>query len=407
MTPCGLPSRGGPRPSGRSQYRDGTGPDTLGKVYVEPTNACNLNCTTCVRHAWDEREGFMEWATFEAVVDGFGEAVREGADGERGDGGDGEAAGTVAFMGLGEPLLHPRFVDMVRLATKRGLRSEVTTNALLLDQAMADGLVAAGLGQFVVSIDGASAEAFGRVRSGASLARVIENVRHLHDQREYSDGPRVRIGLEFVAMRANVQELPGLNRVAAQLGASFIIVSNVLAYTPELIGETLYDRGATAFPGPGSGSSPRWQLPKFDWDEKVGASVGRALQRAGSIRFVDQEMSGANSHCPFVDADACAVAWHGGVSPCPPLLHTYTCFVQGREKLMTRWEVGRLPEEKLTTLWAQPEYVAFRDRVRRFDFPPCTDCACDLAEGNEEDCFGNPHPVCGDCLWARGIVRCA
>src|SRR5665647_1610444 len=169
VTPCGLPSRGGPRPSGRSQYRDAIGPDTLGKVYVEPTNACNLNCTTCVRHAWDEREGFMEWATFEAVVDGFGEAV-----------------------------LHPRFVDMVRLATKRGLRSEVTTNALLLDQAMADELVAVGLGQLVVSIDGASAEAFGRVRSGASLARVIENVRHLHDQREYSDGPRVRIGLEFV-----------------------------------------------------------------------------------------------------------------------------------------------------------------------------------------------------------------
>ena len=40
------------------------------KVYVEPTNACNLACATCVRHAWEEPEGFMEWATFEAVVTG-------------------------------------------------------------------------------------------------------------------------------------------------------------------------------------------------------------------------------------------------------------------------------------------------------------------------------------------------
>ena len=41
------------------------------KVYLEPTNACNLACSTCIRHAWDEPEGFMEWATFEAVVDGL------------------------------------------------------------------------------------------------------------------------------------------------------------------------------------------------------------------------------------------------------------------------------------------------------------------------------------------------
>ena len=33
--------------------------DTLRKVYVEPTNACNLACATCVRHAWDEPEGSM------------------------------------------------------------------------------------------------------------------------------------------------------------------------------------------------------------------------------------------------------------------------------------------------------------------------------------------------------------
>ena len=74
---------------------------------------------------------------------------------------------------------------------------------------------------------------------------------------------------------------------------------------------------------------------------------------------------------------------------------------------MLRWEVGRLPGQTLTEVWAAPEYVAFRDRVRRFDFPPCTDCGCELAEANEEDCLGNPHPTCGDCLWARGVVRCA
>src|SRR5674476_287494 len=101
------------------------------KAYVEPTNACNLACATCVRHSWDEPEGFMDWATFEVVVDGL------------------EANGTVSFMGLGEPLLHPRFLDMVRAVKRRGLRAAVTTNALLLDEAMAIGLLEAGLDQLV------------------------------------------------------------------------------------------------------------------------------------------------------------------------------------------------------------------------------------------------------------------
>ena len=132
---------------------------------------------------------------------------------------------TVAFMGLGEPLLHPRFLDMVRHAKERGLRAEVTTNALLLSPELAAGLLSAGLDQLVVSIDGATAETFSRVRPGASLKRVVENVRKLHDLRGPYYGPSLRIGLEFVAMRSNVAELPGLNRLAAQLGASFVIVS--------------------------------------------------------------------------------------------------------------------------------------------------------------------------------------
>ncbi len=207
----------------------------------------------------------------------------------RGGAGGGHVAGTVAFMGLGEPLLHLRFLDMVRLAKEGGLRVEVTTNALLLDEEMAAGLLDAGLDQLVVSIDGASAEAFGRVRPGASLGKVVENVRRLHDRRGPNYGPGMRIGIEFVAMRSNVRELPGLNRLAAQLGATFIIVSNVLAYTPELQSETLYDHRVTASEGGETTAAPRWQLPTFDWDEDLGAALGGALARSGPVDFTAGE----------------------------------------------------------------------------------------------------------------------
>ena len=170
---------------------------------------------------------------------------------------------------------------------------------------------------------------------------MIENIRRLHDARGPNYGPSIQIGVEFVAMRSNVGELPGLGRLAAQLGATFIIVSNVLAYTEDLLAETLYDHHASSLSGAVTTAAPRWRLPAFDWDKQLGAALGDALTHSGPVSFFGAEPEATRSHCPFVEAGACAVAWHGGVSPCPPLLHTYTCFVRGREKRMLRWEIGQ------------------------------------------------------------------
>ena len=69
--------------------------------------------------------------------------------------------------------------------------------------------------------------------------------------------------------------------------------------------------------------------------------------------------------------------------------------------------LGNVNQERLQDIWEKGEYVQFRDRVVRFDFAPCTDCGgCDLSETNERDCAGNTFPVCGDCLWAKGVIQC-
>jgi len=341
---------------------------------------------------WDEPLGMMEWPTYQALIDGLAEFP---------------GAQTVAFAGLGEPLLHPRFVDMVGLAHARGLRTEMTTNALLLTPDLVRGLLDAGLDQLVVSIDGASAGAFGDVRPGAPLDKVIKNVRQFWDLYAPNLQPPVRIGIEFVAMKRNIHEMPALNTVAMQIGASFIIVTNVLPYSEELRGEVLYSLKATAYSGVGGPMTPMWFLPRMDWSQRTQGPLASVMRTQANISFLDMNLGARNSHCPFVQADGLAVSWNGAVSPCPPLMHSYSCFIMNRRKEVRRYEVGRLPDESLRTIWEKPEYAAFRRRLRDFDFPPCTDCNCNLAERNEEDCYGNPFPVCGDCLWARGIIRCA
>ena len=103
--------------------------DVLRKIYVEPTTRCNLNCLTCVRNVWQEPPGTMEWPVFETLIRGLK---------------DFPEAQTMAFSGTGEPLLHPRIADMVRMAHERGLRTEVTSNGLLLTRELVVALLDAG-----------------------------------------------------------------------------------------------------------------------------------------------------------------------------------------------------------------------------------------------------------------------
>lgn len=367
--------------------------DELKKIYLEPTNRCNLSCVTCIRHSWDEPFGDMAWSVYEALIDGLD---------------DFPGSKTIAFAGLGEPLLHERFPEMVRLAHERGLRTEMTSNAMLLTESPADRLVAAGLDQFTVSLDGASDEAHGTVRPGASLEEIRTNVRTLYRKsKDRSDRP-VRIGIEFVAMKRNIRELPAIQEIADEIRASFILVTNLLPYTAGLQDEILYHLEPTSYEGQGEPGNPLWILPKMDFCRETEEPLTTMIRRRANLSFLDIPLAQRNNHCPFVQTGSLAVAWHGGISPCPALLHSHTCYLRGWKKYFRRCEYGKLPGQPLREIWSNPAYAAFRERVRKFEFSPCTDCGgCDDAESNERDCFGNPFPVCGDCLWARGILRCA
>ena len=172
--------------------------------------------------------------------------------------------------------------------------------------------------------------------------------------------------------------------------------------------EILYNLEPTSYEGPGWYGNPLWILPKMDWSREAQGPISTVIRQQANLSYLDINLNQRNNYCPFVRTGSLAVAWHGGVSPCPPLLHSYTCYLRGWKKFFRRCEYGRLPGASLREIWLNPEYAAFRERVRKFEFSPCTDCGgCADAERNEVDCFGNPFPVCGDCLWARGVLRCA
>lgn len=363
----------------------------LTRLYVEPTTRCNLACTTCIRNTWSECLGTMEWTTYERLLEG---ARRMGTV-ER-----------INFWGYGEPLLHPRIVDMVREAHALGLKTHMISNAMLLTRETGQALLDAGLDEIVFSIDGAEASIMERIREGADFGRVTENIRRFAAMRTRQRGrvtveSRVRIGIEFVALKSSVFQLPAMRDLSADLGADFLFVSNVLPFRKEEADEILYQSTVD-----GLGNDVQVYLPPLDNEAGAAQALAALVPEGEAVPWLKRNDLGSG-WCPFVGHGSAVVSWRGDVSPCMSLLHSAPCYVLGRAKSVHGVSYGNVNDDSLENIWSQADYRAFRERAQRFEFAPCTGCTgCRLAETNGRDCHGSPAPSCGDCLWARGLVQC-
>ena len=81
-------------------------------IDIELTNRCNATCDFCPREK-TPKQGFMAWDVFEKSVE------RILALGNH---------GRVFFTGLGEPMLHPRFLEYVRYGIAQGLNVGICSN---------------------------------------------------------------------------------------------------------------------------------------------------------------------------------------------------------------------------------------------------------------------------------------
>jgi MoaA/NifB/PqqE/SkfB family radical SAM enzyme len=296
---------------------------------------------------------------------------------------------------------------MIRRVKSLGARVELITNGTLLDEDKARGLIDAGLDMLWVSLDGARPESYADVRLGAALPQVLDNLFRFRDLRPPAHKPIPQIGIAFVAMKRNIDDLPELLALGKRLRITQLMVTNLLAPSQELYDEILYKRSLRA---PAYIQSPwvrKLSLPKIDFDGSVELAFIAALRSGYNISLAGNNLGGANDVCTFVESGSLTIGWDGSISPCPPLLYTHTSVLHDYERVSSRHIVGNIQDSALLSVWHDPSYVAYRERVQQFSFAPCTFCGgCDLSRGNESDCFVNPGPACGACLWAQGLVQC-
>lgn len=364
----------------------------LVKLYLEPTDNCNIACRTCFRNAWNAPMGRMKASTFAAILEGLSAF---------------DTVPTVFFGGIGEPLFHPRTPDWIAQAKQHGARVELITNGTLLTEKKTRQLIDASLDVLWVSLDGATPESFADVRLGAELPTILENLRRLRKLRKGSHYPKPELGVAFVAMKRNINDLPQVLKLARELGAKHFNVSNVLPVTPELQAEMLYTGSLRNLTYLSSHNIPHLSLPKMDFNELTHEALFQAFQSGFNVSYAGNNWGGANDVCNYIENGTMTIAWNGDVSPCWPLMHSHTSYLHGKPRVSYHHHVGNVNERPLHELWFDPDYVQYRQKVQSFAFAPCTFCGgCEMSESNQEDCLGNEFPVCGGCLWAQGVVQC-
>lgn len=121
----------------------------------EVTNRCNFDCAMCPRSSSKVEIRDMPFHLYERLLSGL------------------PTQGLVSLLGLGEPLLHGRIFDMVRLAKRRGNEVSITTNGSLLDHKKRRAVLDSDLDYLRISVDSVESE---RASSAhRAVERVIEN----------------------------------------------------------------------------------------------------------------------------------------------------------------------------------------------------------------------------------------
>jgi MoaA/NifB/PqqE/SkfB family radical SAM enzyme len=191
-------------------------------IILDVTERCNLKCVMCYFSTTDRLrfppyeaalsdDGNMPLPMFERIAaEYFPRAWR------------------VALGCATEPMMHPKFREIVTIAGRYGVPDLwFPTNLLVLTEANAEAIVRANVNVVGVSIDGTTKETYETIRVGGKWDRLLAKLELLRQTKRDLRKRRPAIRVIFTWMQSNRRELRDLPAFAADQGAAEIDVRYV------------------------------------------------------------------------------------------------------------------------------------------------------------------------------------
>jgi radical SAM protein with 4Fe4S-binding SPASM domain len=170
-------------------------------LHIELTNYCNIKCKVCPTGigTLNRKPAAMEPALLERLLDDVGPYLF-----------------TASLWGWGEPLLHPRLSDILRVTQNRNITTFLSTNGQNLDDdKVLQSLVDHPPTYLIVCLDGLTDETNSMFRVGAKIQPALDGVSRLAQMKKQKGLALPVLHFRYIAMKHNEHEVPRLEEFAA------------------------------------------------------------------------------------------------------------------------------------------------------------------------------------------------
>jgi radical SAM protein with 4Fe4S-binding SPASM domain len=285
-------------------------------ISFEPTTSCNLRCPECPSglRSFTRPTGMLEDDLFKKIIDDIHRQLWY-----------------LIFYFQGEPYLHPKFLDLVKYASSKGIYTATSTNAHYLTDVNARKTVESGLDRLIISIDGTTQEVYEQYRIGGKLEKVLEGTRNIVKWKKELKSSTPHIIFQFLVVKPNEHQIAEVEQLAKELGVDEIGLKTAQIYD--------YEQGSPL-------------IPTIDKYSRY------AKQSDGTWKIKNRLLN----HC-WKLWHSCVITWDGGVVPC--------CFDKD-----AWYKMGSLQEESFRSLWWNGPYKDFREKVlrSRSEIEMCKNC---------------------------------
>jgi radical SAM protein with 4Fe4S-binding SPASM domain len=285
-------------------------------ISVEPTTACNLGCPECP-------SGLKQFTrpTGNLKVDFFDRVLTQLSP----------YLCNITFYFQGEPFINPKFLEMVKKASDKGIFTSTSTNAHFLHPDLARKTVESGLDQIIISIDGTTQEVYEQYRKQGKLEKVLEGTKNLIEAKKALKSKTPHTIFQFLVVAPNEHQIDEVYQLADELGIDEVRLKSAQVYD--------YENGNPLIP----------KNEKYARYRKM---------KDGKWRIKNKLLN----QC-WKMWHSCVITWDGLVVPC--------CFDKDAQH-----QLGDMKQADFKHIWRSESYNNFRKAllISRSEIDICKNC---------------------------------
>lgn len=169
---------------------------------VEVSSLCNLKCPGCPttqRASNGVDLGLMPMKRFERI---FNQVEK--------------ATWRMSFYIIGEPLTNPRLLDMIEMASSKGIYTHFSSNFTLVRKGMADRMVNSGLDSLSGCLDGFSQKSYSNYRVGGNVEKVKKAIIEIGEAKLKAGSSKPFLNVYTISFSHVIKELEEISSFCSE-----------------------------------------------------------------------------------------------------------------------------------------------------------------------------------------------